>query len=770
MKVPIPYHRDVAHADGAIPKPPWPAAAAGPAVVLLDAASRLEEQILRQWVDDHRPPGQAVETFAIAASRRRRSGAATSPAVIRRLEAGDDPFVFAVRVVWSPPERDGTRSARWTDLLKLGDPRDPGFVRQRVILTRRPDRMAIVVGEPVRASAALADHAAHPQHIDPVEFVTLRAWRSLERAERALRGNRYKVPKFVHEELTARPDFRAGAVSAGEAMGLDPEQSLGKAAAYLSEMAASHSTFLIDLIANAIHALYRQGYGEIRYDRADLAAIAALGHDHPIVFLPSHRSNMDRLALQYLLWENDLPPNHTAGGINMDFFPIGPLVRGTGVFFIRRSFKDNPLYKFVLQSYLDYLIENRFPLEWYLEGGRSRSGKLLPPRYGLLSYVVDSWRKDKAEDVMLVPLSISYDQIQDLSAYTDEAQGKAKEKETLGWVIKAVSSLRRRYGDIHVAFAEPLSLVKELGSVAGEGPDDLEIAKLGLEVMYRISRVTPITPASVVVIALLETEETPTVDEVGARCRSLQALIAAKRLPVTEELRLDDPAEVRRMLALLASHGNVTIDFESGSLPELSDDQILRVSYYRNAVVHHFLGRAVAEMALAGSGPLTPDALWAEVGRIRDLLKFEFFFPEKEAFKVAIEADLDAASPGWADSLDRPEAIAARLQPPVAGWAIAPFLEAYQVAADVLVEWEGELEEKQFLAACRRRGHAYRVEKRVSAASVSLPLFQQALGLARHRGLIEAGPEARAELATEVADALRRARSAVSPAQPAAAG
>ena len=100
--------------------------------------------------------------------------------------------------------------------------------------------------------------------------------------------------------------------------------------------------------------------------------------------------------LQYALHERGLPPNHTAGGINMNFFPIGPLVRRSGVFFIRRSFKDNPIYKFVLRQYIDYLIEKRFSLEWYVEGGRSRSGKLLPPRFGLLAYVVDAWRRGRA--------------------------------------------------------------------------------------------------------------------------------------------------------------------------------------------------------------------------------------------------------------------------------------------------------------------------------------------------------------------------------------
>ena len=132
---------------------------------------------------------------------------------------------------------------------------------------------------------------------------------------------------------------------------------------------------MIDLVVQLWRLMYSRGYGEVlHYDREELEGLSALAQQHPVVFLPTHKSNLDHVVLQYMLHENGLPPNHTAGGINMNFFPVGPLVRRSGVFFIRRSFKDNAVYKFVLHHYIDYLIEKRFPLEWYIEGGRSRSG------------------------------------------------------------------------------------------------------------------------------------------------------------------------------------------------------------------------------------------------------------------------------------------------------------------------------------------------------------------------------------------------------------
>src|SRR5262249_35810043 len=234
---------------------------------------------------------------------------------------------------------------------------------------------------------------------------------------------------------------------------------------------------------------------------------------------------LDHLVLQYALHENGHAPNHTAGGINMNFFPMGPLVRRSGVFFIRRTFKDNPVYKFVLRQYIDYLVEKRFSLEWYIEGGRSRSGKLLPPRFGLLAYVIDAYRRGKSEDTFLIPVSIAYDQIQDVSEYVAEQRGAAKQRENFGWFLGLVRRLRRRYGNIHIRFGEPLSLAKTLGpsdpsAEPNADEQNLTLQKLAFEVSVRINRVTPITPTSLVTLALLG---------MGDRALTLHEIVAALR-------------------------------------------------------------------------------------------------------------------------------------------------------------------------------------------------------------------------------------------------
>ncbi|MGH3650158.1 MAG: 1-acyl-sn-glycerol-3-phosphate acyltransferase, partial [Acidimicrobiia bacterium] len=393
-------------------------------VYLLDAATEYEAKMLRRWLGRHL---DEPETLRIRSSRRRRGR--WSDDLSAALDGDESTFLVPVRVLWMAPGNDDRRSVGWSDLFKPGDPRDPRRLRARLIRTFRPSRVKLIAATGAGFDELRADYAESGE-IDGIgAFITRRAWRALDKAERRLRGNRYKIPRFVAEAILSRGEFATTLLEYADETRTDPAEARRGAERYLKEIAATHSPYVIDLIANAIHTLYTQGYGAIRYSEDEVKQIAVLGEESPVVFLPSHRSNLDRLSLQFMLWENDLAPNHTAGGINLDFFPIGPLLRRTGVFFIRRSFRDNQLYKIVLRAYIDFLVEKRFPLEWYIEGGRSRSGRLNPPRFGLLDYVVDAQRRGKSEDIQLIPVSITYDQIQDVPDYAREAQGRGKEQE-----------------------------------------------------------------------------------------------------------------------------------------------------------------------------------------------------------------------------------------------------------------------------------------------------------------------------------------------------
>lgn len=729
-------------------------------VYLVDVVATHELKMLEAWVKREGRKGAPI--VRIDPSRRGRGG--DRQALDQLLTSPSDPHLIPLRVVWVAPDRDGHRSVGWSDIFKPGDPRDPYPIRARWIKLFHPSRVLLLAGQGATVSQLTALHLASDEIDGMAQSITRRAWLSLDYGERKLRGNRYKVPRFVHETLLSRRSFIESIHALADASGEDRQVAVKRASRYLKEIAANHSPYVIDLVANAIHYLYRQGYGAIEYRPDQLANVAELGQSYPVVFLPAHRSNLDRLSTQFVFWENDLPPNHTAGGINLNFFPIGPLLRRSGVFFIRRSFKDNDLYKLVLRTYIDFLIEKRFPIEWYLEGGRSRSGKLQAPRYGLLQYVVGSLRSGKADDVMVVPVSIVYDQIQDVADYTREAKGEGKEKESVRWMVKAIRSLRRRYGNIHVRFGEAISVAGVLADIDDGDEPSLGLQKLTFEVMHRIANATPITPTAVVSIALLEANgQALTAADLASKCLQLDRFIRARGLEYTEPVDLADESTLVGLLNGLAEHKAVLSHQAVGrTVYWLDDEQMIQVSYYRNMVVHYFVPRAIAEMALRAcrERQVTNIADFEEIThQIRDLLKFEFFFAEREQFDAEIASDLAVDLPEWQKIFKRKGAaeVLDQLGEPVAHWALLPFLDGYQVVGDELESLNRSFDEKSFLKSCLDRSRMYRIEnRRISGESASQVMFKSALSLAANRGLLDDGAEdARSRFAEEVRQARR---------------
>ena len=766
-------------------EPLWPVLDGRRPVFLLDASSGLEARILEAWIERNRPPsGRPGDCETIRLPPTRRPRRASLESLDACLATGSDVLLAPLRVAWLAKKRNGRRGVRLVDLFTFGDPRDPGPLRQRWILRTEPDRCRIVAGEPaplseLRERWGRAGGADAAQTRGLAEFVARQAALALERAERRLRGNRYKVPRLVEKDIVGQPSFRGGLATLAREQRRPLARVEREASRYLREIAATHSPFVIDIAAHLIHRLYTQGYGEsLEYDRAELARIKSLSEHNPVVFLPSHKSNLDHLVLQYALHEQGHPPNHTAGGINMNFFPVGPVIRRSGVFFIRRSFKDNPVYKFVLHHYIDFLIEKRFSLEWYQEGGRSRAGKLRPPRLGLLAYVVDAYERGKSDDVILIPVAIAYDQIQDVGAYAAEQSGAPKERESFGWFVRMVRHLRRRYGNIHIRFGEPLSLSKALGSPNPNVPTDddqhsLALQKLAFEVSVRINRVTPITTTSLVTLALLGTSDRAlSVEEAVKALRNLVTYVRRRQLPTTGELDLDEASGVRRALDALVENGVVT-RFSEGreDVYRIGPDQQLAAAYYRNTIIHFFVKAAIAELALlrAAEADVSDPVgeFWEETLRLRDLLKFEFFFEEKEVFRGKLVRELALHDTDWERCVaEGPEAIQAlvrRIRPFSAHRVLRPFLDAYRLAGDHLesCDLEEPLDANRCVDASMALGRQYHLQRRIgSTASVSQVLIRTALRLADNRGLLASGEpdlaERRCAFAQEIRAALRR--------------
>jgi len=774
--------------SGLADEPAWPDAGGRRVVFLLDASSTLEKRLLNSWLWRKRPstalPGDYDVIFLPPSRRPQRQR--LDPRLQAELAAPDDPLLAPLRVAWLPSLKEGVRAVRLSDLLTLGDPRDPGSLRQAWVLHRHPDRCRILAAEVALVSELRQrwrDAGATDTHLISglPEFVCRQAALALERAERRLRGARYKVPRFVREEIFARPDFRGDLAALAHELGRPEVEVVQQATRYLREIAATHSPYMIDLVAHLNRRFYTRGYGELHYGREELARVYSLAQRHPVVFLPTHKSYLDHMVLAHALHENGLPPNHTAGGANLNIPLLASIFRRSGVFFIRRSFRDNPVYKHVLRGYIDYLIEKRFSLEWYIEGTRSRSGKLLPPRLGLLAYVVDAYERGRSEDVFLLPVSIAYDQIQGIHSYVAEQRGGAKPKEGPGLFFRLLRGrgLHQQFGNVHLRFGEPLSLRRQLGppgALNERDPDERNrtVDELALEVTARINRVTPITPISLVTLALLgEERRTLTRAEICSAVNQLLDYVNERKLPITMECdQINTEEGVGKTLEALAANRVVMRRDEArGVVYLIAPEQELTAAYYRNTVIHFFVNGAIAELALARAaqahGGNAMGALWDEALRLRDLLKFEFFFVDPDAFRMELRRELAFHDPAWerrlGEGVEGVESLLRRIRLQLAPRILRPFLESYLIVGETLGRLEpgAAFEERRFLDACLALGRQYQLERRIrSGASVSTTLFQSALLVAQGRGLLDPKtadlPGRRAAFAKEIKETLER--------------
>jgi glycerol-3-phosphate O-acyltransferase len=737
----------------------WPAGAEAGALVLRFDRTPTERGVLEEWLAAACPRSANIDCI---------DG--------RRLGLGDvggerpgDTLVVPVSVAWAASRGEGR--ARWPDAMAIVNERIPISRLQERILRRAPGRARVIVGEP----APLEDlRRRFEQKTGGAEslaaFIRRQAELALDRAGRAAVSGRYKLPRMVLEEVRASRSFVEGAERLAEKTGHRPQEIIELGTDYLLEMAATHSRLAIDLFERFGRVLLR-AY-KLTVDEDQLEALRTLNRRHTLVFLPNHRSYLDPFVVRSTLLTHGFPANHCFAGNNMSWWPMGDWVRRTGNIILRRSIGDDPVYKFVLREYLGYLMSKRLNLEWYLEGGRTRTGKLRPPKFGLLTYLVGAFEKLAGDqDVYLVPMSIVYDGLPEVSSLASEQRGDAKKPERITWLLNYPRATGRGFGKVHMCIGEPLSLREALGP-GPEGNDEARrhrVEKVAFEVCHHINRATPVTPTALVTLALLDLDDRAlTLSEIQAILAPFIRYFDARKLPVTGDL--SSAGELRHTLDWLTDNG-VVVRFDGGLEPiwGISPHHHLDAAFYRNSIVHMLVDRAIVELVLAAAADgrigIENDA-WDEALRLRDLLKFEFFFPDKAEFRQGLKAELALIDADWASKLSQAgyaRRILTDAHPHVAHAALHSFIEAYYITAQRLAARlpAQRVDEKAFIAECFGVARQRRMQRRLrSSDAISTEVFRTALKVAAHRDLLGPGGEdlakRRRAFAGELAELLDR--------------
>ena len=563
-------------------------------------------------------------------------------------------------------------------------------------------------------------------------------------------------------------DERLGALAAE--LDREPESVRAEAAGYLREMAASLDERAVQAWRGFSRWLMR-AY-DVLVDEDEVAELRKLDRKATLAFAFSHRSYLDGMLLPEVILANRLSPALTFGGANLNFFPFGTWAKRTGAIFIRRQTKDIPVYRFVLRAYAAQLVQNHANLTWSIEGGRTRTGKLRPPVFGILRYITDAVDEIDGPEVYLVPTSIVYDQLHEVEAMTTEAYGAVKRPEDLRFLVRLARQQGHRLGRAYLDFGEPLPLRKRLEELrADESGTGTEIERIALDVEHRINRATPVTPTAVVSLALLAVDRSLSISEVLATVQPLASYIAARNWAVAGAADLTNRSTIRWTLHQLVASGVVTV-YDAGTEPVwgICTDQNLVAAFYRNTAIHILVDRAIAEMALVaaceGGGSVAPATVRDEALRLRELLKFEFLFSGRAQFERELADEIHLIAPVADTTKTYSAADVRRLLESadllLAHLVLRPFLDAYHIVADRLAAYEDEsFDEEAFLAECLEVGKQWELQRRVAnAESRSMELFKTALRLARHRELIDSDgadiAKRRQEFADEIATATRR--------------
>ncbi|OZF50673.1 glycerol-3-phosphate 1-O-acyltransferase [Rhodococcus sp. 14-2470-1a] len=729
----------------------------GRQVYLLDAAGALEIQALNSWIDATTPDGETrPPSIALSGDS---SGQVAE--LVRGI--GDDPLLIPLRVTLSAKKRPGF-------LRRALAPRGnslPTKTWQRWVQGDDPDRSAVLVGEP----ATLGDLSAKFEKSGGrslSSFIARQATLALDRAERDVIGSEYKIPRFVVEDMTEQKKFHDGIAELARQVGEDVPEVERRVHTILGEMVATETRRAVEMWGT-LGAYFSRAY-KVDVDRAQLQKVRELNKKHPLVFLPNHRSYLDPLVLRPALLAEGLPLNHVMGGINVGFWPIGPIAKRSGVVLIQRKFSDE-IYKWTLRQYMSFLLSKRFNLEWYIEGGRSRTGKLRPPRFGLLTYLVDALESSDAEDVYLVPTAITYDRLHEVGAMAAESHGAQKQAEGIRMAIGYIRAQGKLRGNVYLNFAEPVSV----RSILDDNEDKrVAVQKIALTVSHAINDTTPVTPAALVTMALLGIEDRAlNVHEMWAIISPLASYIKRRGLPTAGGIDISE-VDVVRSAVIAQVNAGVVKRFDDGPEPVfyLAQDKHLVAAFFRNNAIHYFVMRAIGELVVLpdlGQGtPSTPESLWKSALELRDLLKFEFFFGDKKDFGDRLEAEVALIDPDWRANLDDPEYSSRQLESQdlhLAHRVLQPILEAYQVVADqLMLQPTGvEFDKASFVTHCLGAAQARRLRQQLDhSEAISGELFDTALQLADNRNLVDPGGEnlaqRRRDFAREINEWARKAR------------
>lgn len=558
-------------------------------------------------------------------------GEALEQALVRLQCAVSRPiYVVPQLIFWHKRPRRLERSI--IDIL-FGATDYPGKIRKIGIFFRNFLRATVYFSDAVSLQEFLREthQRGEPERAPRKLRLMLRYY--LAREERVIAGPPQRSRSQVIEEVLGLTEVRDGLIEMSRKLDQPIAATYKEARKILREIVANHNPRVVEFLHAFFTQVWRRLFEGLSIDEEAFHRLRELAKDHSIVLLPNHRSHVDYLVLSYLFYQKDMMIPHIAAGINLSFWPLGPIFRSAGAFFIRRSFKGERLYSLLLEKYLKTLVRRGYPIEFFIEGTRSRSGKMLYPKLGLLSMMMRIGQQ-LDQKILFIPISIVYERLLEEKAYTEELEGGEKRRETLGGVLKAGRFLMRRYGRVYVEIGKPLTLPESLSS-ASEGRSDQEFREVvqgfGIAISHEINRATIVTPVSLLATLLLSHQKRGiSRDDLALRFRFQVERFKKEGIRLSEAFADIDVA-FHQALQLLEKGRHIrSLTLEGLTVYYVDEDERPKLDYYKNNIIHFFVDMGFTASALLSCEGETValDVALERFQRLHQIFRLEFLISE----------------------------------------------------------------------------------------------------------------------------------------------
>ncbi|MBW1615013.1 MAG: 1-acyl-sn-glycerol-3-phosphate acyltransferase [Deltaproteobacteria bacterium] len=535
----------------------------------------------------------------------------------------------------------------------FGSEEKPGIIRRTITLFKNPGKIFMEISAPFN----LKEFLNKPENINKqtrelTHNIRTILIKQINRHRQGVTGPIIKSYEEIKQNILTKASLM-NYMKDKTGSGKKPVSSIyKKAGAYLDEIASKHNFAVIRLVMPILKFILNLMFEEFKADPAQIAKLKEMSKKGPIIFIPCHKSHIDYMVLYFTIYLNRLYLPHIAAGKNMSFWPFGALFRRGGAFFIRRTFKGAALYSKVFEEYVYNLLEEGGNIEVFIEGTRSRTGKLLKPKLGFMNMLLNAYAKGACDDLIFAPVSIGYDRVIEEKEYIKEMEGAEKKPETIKQIIGARKILKKKYGKIYMKFPEPISLnefLRESGSNiknTNTKQRDTLCKTISYKILNSIDESSVITPQALVASAILNhsqevlTYKTIT-DHIQSYCNYLNLFNASLADTLTKDYR--------------NSIKNSLTSYENRKLIEKPPDKNISeytvntekrqiLDYYRNNCTYFFIPAAYTATAILLCDDFTFFAANLEKTYLvlKEFLKNEFTYDQKKAPRYFIEKTIAA--------------------------------------------------------------------------------------------------------------------------------